>query len=178
MKTLYLTIDKIGIESGGGIVTAKELAALQRFNSNTDVITFDHNIPNLDPFEQDQWMLDQVINRYGSNVPDLVHCYSGCLSKTISYLKDKRSKVIYTAAAHDKNESIKEFEDIHQYPFPFKHLTEESLWQEYLKGYLLSDVLVVPSIHSEKSMRSFGCTQEIKVIPHGVLNTSVIEFVN
>jgi len=99
--------------------------------------------------------------------PALAHCYAGCLSHTVRRLRDHGVKVTYTAAAHDKDESRKEYEKL-GFRFDYPHLIKEDLWRHYLRGYLEADVLVVPSTHSESLMRKYGRTGRIEVIPHGV----------
>lgn len=164
---LYLTADRVGMQSGGGIVTAQEAQAFAEFSgpSGYRVITIDHSNPPTDPFQQDQEILRKVKDAKWS-MGDLAHCYAGCLSETVKYLKSQGVKVTYTAAAHDVELSREEHEKL-GIPFDYPHLIHPDKWSRYLEGYLLADVLICPSYHSAEVMRRFGYKGQIKIIPHG-----------
>jgi glycosyltransferase involved in cell wall biosynthesis len=168
-KLLYITADRIGTPTGGGSVTYHELQALKSLG---DVAVYDRERigDHLTPFEQDEVFAKLVSER---SIPDnyygecyLAHCYSGCLSETVSDLHDMGITVSYTAAAHDVSESLREHEKL-GLPFDYPHLTEAQLWHKYVSGYLLSDVLICPSDHSARIMRRFGYRGDPQVIPHG-----------
>lgn len=165
---LYLTADSIGTPTGGGAVTYHELKALQTLGLRVDVLSRDDfNRSVIDPFEQDQFFLDILKRKYHEfNAPKLVHCYSGCLTKSVQYLQSIGTKVTYTAAAHSIEESRKEHESL-GLEFNYPHLTDPELWRKYVGGYLRADALIVPSTHSERVMRSFGANRRTVVISHG-----------
>ena len=50
--------------------------------------------------------------------------------------------------------------------FDYPHLIDPDQWREYLRGYLLADVVVCPSDYSAQILRGYGC-QRVTVIPHG-----------
>jgi len=152
----YFTCDAIGSQTGGGIVTKNELDALTTLG---EVKVFNPN-PTASPFEAE----NQIINEDFSNIK-LAYFYSGTFSKTIRKLKKQGSKIIYTAAAHDVDLSKKEFESL-GLNFNAPHLTDASLFKEYVDGYLLADLVICPSQHSKKIMEKFGC-KNVVVVPHG-----------
>lgn len=174
---LFITADKIGTKTGGGLVTHHEWEALKRMGP-TIVCSRDiwDDVAALvfpaDPFEQDVFFLRQIqhgiIHRQinGRRI-DLVHCYAGCLTETVKYLKSIGAKVTYTAAAHSIEESHREHEVLGlRYDYP--HLTDPELFGRYVGGYLAADRLIVPSTHSRDVMRGFGAQGTISIIPHGV----------
>lgn len=172
MTAIYMTADRIGLESGGGKVTQQELLALQGMGLPTVPVTIDHARPPRNPFQQDEEIYASLgtMGRVWferNEFPKLAHAYAGCLSRSVTYLKSVGTKVTYTAAAHSVAESKLEHEKL-GLPFQYDHLTDPLLWQGYLKGYLEADVLIVPSRHSEKVMREYGRKDPIRVIPHGV----------
>lgn len=166
---LFITADKIGIETGGGIVTHKEKEALSELGDDVTVISLTDEERGKDPFTQDALMCEQVKSFYYSmypNIPKLAHCYAGCLGETVKFLKSIGTKVTYTTAAHDKDESRREYERL-GVPFNYPHLIDPRLWAKYIEGYMLSDVLIVPSTMSAAVKRVYGRKGPIAIIPHG-----------
>lgn len=170
---IYITADRIGIESGGGQVTAEELRALDDFSredrSSLGYIGNDGNFPP-NPFEQDQFILGRLkvaleIWTEKSDPPKIAHCYAGCLTETVAFLKSLGTKVTYTAAAHDVEVSRREHAAL-GVSFDYPHLTDPELWSRYLGGYLAADVVVCPSTYSARTMRGYGA-KDVRVIPHG-----------
>lgn len=169
---LYLTADQVGIETGGGVVTANEADALQTVG---DTWTWDRstlqNVPLME-FEEkaDPWVWDsRACTLLGGSVTPplkLAHFYAGTFSRTVAALRERGCKVTYTAAAHSVEASRFAHTEL-GIPYDFPHLTDPEQWQRYLKGYLLADVLVCPSTHSADVMRSYGRTGPIEIIPHG-----------
>lgn len=153
----YFTCDRIGTETGGGIVTfheynaLKEMGELKLFNPN----------PTANPFESDELTAKEDF----SNIK-LAHFYSGTFSETIKKLKDQGTKVVYTAAAHDPDLSRQEFEAL-GIPYDLPHMTDKNLFNKYIEGYLLADLVICPSTHSKSIMEKFGC-KNVAVIPHGI----------
>jgi glycosyltransferase involved in cell wall biosynthesis len=165
MVALYCTADKIGTVSGGGVVTLNELLALQKLGKTVGV---DQSIvpPGPDPFVTDLRFEDHVrLLLTGSERYDLAHFYSGCFTKTVRRLRESGIKVTYTAAAHDRRESEREWRKLTG-DYPFRHLTDEKLWIEYVGGYLDADLVICPSNLSKRIMESYGAKQVV-VIPHG-----------
>lgn len=166
---LYITADQINRPShGGGSVTFNESEALKSLGP-CEVWGRKHVVHSSggEPWNCDDF-LTYTGNRYSYTQDHaLVHFYAGTFSRTIEGLKKRGSKITYTAAAHSVEESRKAHEEL-GIPYNYPHLTDPELWKRYLQGYKDADVLIVPSTHSEKVMRSFGCENRIVVIPHGV----------
>ncbi len=152
----YFTADRIGITTGGGIVTKNELEAL---TSIDETILYNPE-PNSNPFDTEK----KIIH---NQIPDLklAHFYSGTFPDTVKYLKSKGVKVTYTAAAHDTDLSRQEFEKL-GIPYDFPHITDKNLFNKYLQCYLMADMVICPSNHSKEVMEKFGC-KNVVVIPHG-----------
>lgn len=172
---LFITADKVGTQSGGGLVTHHEYEALKTLG---DVQLYGRGQVDTTNYGEEPWCWDVCV---GSEVhrqrmakengaviqqPRLAHLYAGTFSQTVSELKKLGCKITYTAAAHDVQASRLEHEKLGmQYNYP--HLTQPDLWARYLRGYMEADVLITPSTHSAQVMRAFGCTNRIEVIPHG-----------
>lgn len=166
MKALYVTSDQIGTPTGGGKVTYHESKALQQFALNDLNVGIEFWSRKLLGEQRSVWSDDEhgkyaVVGDYA-----IAHFYAGTWTETIKELKRRGVKVTYTAAAHSVEESKREHEAL-GIPFDYPHLTDPDQWQRYLEGYKLADVLICPSSHSADTMRSFGCTNRIEVIPHG-----------
>lgn len=162
---IYLTADRIGTKTGGGIVTLNEYQALEQFGGKA--LPLDNAIVPVtdDPFENDRQFL-KTLKEGLREAPQLAHIYAGCFSETVKYLKSLGTKVTYTAAAHDPKLSREEHEAL-GISFNYPHLTDPVLWQKYLEGYLGADLVICPSHLSVDLMRSFGC-ERISLVPHGV----------
>lgn len=164
MRNLYLTADQIGLASGGGIVTHHERAALAELGQ--PLVWMDRAV--LDgQTGQDPWKWDEAACRRLPSDIQLAHLYAGTFTNAVDQLKLMGAKVAYTAAAHDVQVSREEHEAL-GWSFDYPHLTDPALWERYVGGYRAADLLIVPSTHSEKVMRQYGCTNKIEVIPHGV----------
>jgi glycosyltransferase involved in cell wall biosynthesis len=170
---LYLTADAVGTETGGGVVTKNELEALRKFAQQTRqtqpcVWSF--------PDAQRPWGADEaavaLLAAEPYYTPRLAHLYSGTFTKTVEILKARGTKVVYTAAAHSIDVSREEHVKI-GLPFDYPHLNEPKQWAEYVRGYLMADVVVCPSQLSADCMRSYGC-ENVVVIPHGVVLPSAV----
>lgn len=159
---LYLTQDRIGSPGGGGSVTFHEYRALSDLGDETH--PFDAMRVPLDP---DPFVSDRNFRRAVEGLsPKLVHCYAGCFSETLSYLKSRGAKITYTAAAHDIQESRREFEELgmgHAFP---RHLTDPELLRRYVDGYLMADIVICPSSHSKRVMLGLGA-RRVEIVPHG-----------
>lgn len=165
---LYITADKVGVETGGGKVTFHELGALRALGDVT-VFQPSDSVARDNPFYQDQNVHTQLREWFkaiqGKPKPRLVHLYSGCFSNTVQYLKEEGVKVCYTVAAHNLPESMKEHKSL-GLPFNYTHLTDTNQFKRYTRGYRDSDTVVAPSTHSQDYLKSQGCRQTV-VIPHG-----------
>lgn len=152
----FFTADKIGSNTGGGIVTKNELDALLTLSQTTVW----NPEPKTDPFDTERSIPH-------NKIPDLklAHFYSGTFPDTVKYLKSKGTKISYTAAAHDIDLSRAEFKKLN-IPYDLPHITNPDLWKKYLQCYLMADVVICPSTHSKQVMENFGC-KNVKVVPHG-----------
>ena len=82
---LYVTCDRIGSKTGGGVVTANELEALNQLGP-VDVI---NPQPKANPFESEVGVTIQDLNKY-----KLAHFYSGSFPQLTKKLKEHGIKVI------------------------------------------------------------------------------------
>ena len=168
---LYLTADKIAVETGGGVVTKNELLALRSLGE-TQVISRDEMKGKLESHWKEPWCWDQsAVFQFGDQIK-LAHLYAGTFGASVRKLKENGAKVVYTVAAHSLPESRAEHE---RFGIPFAqyypHLCEPELWRKYIEGYRLSDVIVCPSTAAMNSVRAYGGefeTKRIEIIPHGV----------
>lgn len=152
----YITADRIGVQTGGGVVTKNEHEALEKLGKTIVV----NPKPTIDPFET-----EKEINFSNLNDIKLAHFYSGAFPDTVEYLKKNGCKVSYTAAAHDPKLSQEEFESLGlKYDFP--HITDPEKFKKYLQCYRMADLVICPSTHSKTIMENYGC-KNVVVIPHG-----------
>jgi glycosyltransferase involved in cell wall biosynthesis len=161
-RVLYLTADAVGTSTGGGVVTANESRALAQVG-DLAVWSFPEA---LRPWGADDAAYDRL-RADESFCPRLVHAYSGTFTKTVTLLKERGCRVAYTCAAHDVTISRAEHQRL-GLAFDYPHLTDPDLWDRYVHGYRIADVVVCPSTLSAEVMRSYGC-EKILVIPHGVV---------
>ncbi len=153
---LFITADRIGAETGGGLVTKNEYQALQELGP----------VRVINPTAQaDPFLTEKSIEKEDWKAYKLAHFYSGTFPNLVRTLKAAGVKISYTAAAHDLKESKKEFKSL-GLNFDYPHLNNPVLWKEYLSSYKNADVVISPSNHSKKVMEDFGCTN-VKVVPHG-----------
>lgn len=171
MTSLYLTADRVGDASGGGVVTFHESLALAEMGEKVQLVDrnallYRHaSVPLTEP---DPWMWDEGAQFTFDKATqiNLAHVYSGTFSRTVKRLKDLGVKVTYTIAAHSIEESRREFEVLYgEYPFP--HLTDPELWKRYSEGYKLADRVIVPSPYSAEVVKAQGICENPVVIPHG-----------
>lgn len=160
---LYLTQDRIGTPTGGGAVTYHEYKALESLGGELHPMDSTRVPADASPFTWDD-KFASVLSSMPLKV-SLAHIYAGCFSATVRALKERGTKVSYTAAAHDINESRKAFEDL-GLQFNLPHLTEKPLWDRYVAGYLEADLVICPSTLSKACMESYGA-KKVVVIPHG-----------
>ena len=154
---LYVTADRIGVETGGGHVTKHELEALAQVGPVTVVNP---------PPQQDPFATENAIPEIDLTGVKLAHFYSGTFPKFAQKLKDAGVKITYTAAAPDVKLSKEEF-TMYGMNYELPHLTDPELFAKYLHSYKISDKIICPSYHSKSVMEGFGCTNQIDVVPHG-----------
>jgi glycosyltransferase involved in cell wall biosynthesis len=159
---LYLTADEIGTATGGGTVTAHELAAFSRFGKAA-AWSFSSEAR---PWGPDEAAARRLLSDESFR-PRLAHVYSGTFTRTVSILKERGCRVTYTCAAHDVAISRAEHERL-GLPFDYPHLTDPAQWERYAGGYRLADVVVCPSKAAARIVRAYGGCDRIVVIPHGV----------
>ncbi len=172
---LYLTADSIGLESGGGLVTFQEAQALKELGNRSNDALFIINKSDLESNGPEPWKWDKaakaiLLEKCSNKWPKLCHIYSGTFSETVELLKWNGCKVCYTIAAHDRAISKREHEKWGLL-FPYPHLVEEPLWQQYIRGYGLSNTIITPSTVASKTVRDYGpdfINKRIEIIPHGV----------
>lgn len=173
LKSVYITADTIGTETGGGVVTKNELSALKEISSEVTVIEGKDIAPAKfhqpdSPFLQDYMALQQIKDKHF----DLAHFYAGCFSATIRWLKSRGTKVSYTVAAHDRKISIEEFHRL-GLEYPFYNISDDDLFNIYSEGNKLADVVIAPSTKSADFLKSdVGC-KNVVVIPHGCVSRQV-----
>jgi glycosyltransferase involved in cell wall biosynthesis len=157
---LFVTSDRIGAPSGGGLVTHQEHLALSGLG---ELKTYGRDqIPGGPTvWSDDDWVCSNV-----SEHPKLAHFYAGTFSRFVNFLKGRGAKVTYTAAAHSIGESRAAHQEL-GLPFEYPHLTEPSLWRRYVQGYLSADKVICPSRLSAEVMKGYG-VKDVTVIPHGV----------
>lgn len=180
MGLLYITADQVGAETGGGKVTAQEVLALRSLAGQLTRQRKDPALSSVEVFSRanlgsdkpEPWKWDEVActaRDWFVVRPRLAHFYSGTFGKTVSALWRNGCKVCYTIAAHDRTISNREHEEV-GLGFPYPHLVEEPIWQRYIDGYRLADVIVCPSTVAAETVRAYGSDFEkkrIEVIPHG-----------
>ena len=170
---LFATADRIGTPSGGGQVTYNELAALRELNPNVECLDglvlqpSQHSLPE-SPFISDYLALHLIAEGHRLGVYKdfrLAHFYSGCFSQTIRWLKGRDTFISYTVPAHDRKETIGEFESL-GFTYPYPHIKDNNLWKVFFQGQREADLVITPSRLSASFLEDEGC-QRVEVIPHG-----------
>lgn len=183
---MMITADRIGIQTGGGLVTSQECQALQEWSGEeVQVFSGDQHstewecvvhvltdeskkLETSDPWIWDNRAVHQVRNIPEDKWPKIVHLYAGTFGKTVNALRQRGSKATYTAAAHSITVSRREHEKL-GIPFNYDHINNPELWKRYLQGYLNADRIICPSSHSKQCMIEHGVDpSKIRIIPHGV----------
>jgi glycosyltransferase involved in cell wall biosynthesis len=164
---LYITADKIGTATGGGLVTHHESEALRELGPCEVWGRERLEGPGPDPWKWDNAANYRLLVHRKEEWPKLTHFYAGTFRDTIDTLQSHGGKITYTAAAHDVAASREEHTKL-GLPYDYPHITDSALWQRYVGGYLAADVLIVPSQHSRSVMQGFGYDGRVEVIPHGV----------
>lgn len=169
---LYLTADDIGAPTGGGIVTKHELLALDDFAGEDQVRILSRRDlgQQADPWGWDEESYRRIATSHlGFACYKLAHVYSGSFSWTVRTLRANGCKVVYTIAAHDREISRREHEQL-GLGFPYPHLTDPGLWERYIGGYRDADVIVCPGKAPATTVQCYGpnfANKRIEIIPHG-----------
>ncbi len=157
--------------SSGNTVSINEYKALKSLGEFVTKIGYDDMNPinfalsDTTPFLHDYLALEKLSNIDLSKI-SIAQLYAGPFGQTIRYLKAKGIKTVNTYAAHDRKESIKEFELL-GYDYPYIHIKDDKLWRIYFAGAKEADALITPSNLSKNFLLNEGCTQKIEIIPHG-----------
>jgi glycosyltransferase involved in cell wall biosynthesis len=163
---LYITADKVGLESGGGKVTANEWEAFQTLGPAIR-ISRDELGECQDPWGWDQ-RAKSMYDWY-SIKPKLAHFYSGSFPELADRLKWAGAKITWTIAAHDRAVSKREHEKLGM-GFPYPHLVTPAFWKQYIYGYSLADIIITPGSVPAKTVREYGTPfdkKRIEIIHHG-----------
>lgn len=157
------------METGGGAATVNELEALKSVFEVSLILSEENIVPESykqinSPFLFDYFALEAIKNQHF----DFAHLYSGCFSATVRYLKKAGVKVTYTIAAHDRHLSIEEFHRLGM-EYPFRHVSDDRLFEIYTEGYRLADIVLTQSSKSIPILREIGCKQRIEVVPGGIV---------
>lgn len=176
MTKLIISSD-LGTNSSGNIVASKELDAMRQLETqqgcchnnviqicHNDISPIMHGLPD-SPFLQDYLTLE-CLSKIDLSKIDLCHIYSTPYTQTIRYLKAKGIKTSITCAAHDRFETIREFENL-GIEYPFKHISDDRLWEIFSGDILEADIVITPSKASAEFLKKEG-SKRIEVIPHGI----------
>lgn len=180
MSLLYLTADKVGDRSGGGLVTAQEVMALRELAGRLTLERKDARLSMVQVWSRaelysdkpEPWKWDDMAcckKDWFVDPPRLAHIYSGTFGKTVGNLKRNGTQVVYTIAAHDRVVSRQEHEKLGM-SFPYPHLTEPASWQRYIEGYRQADIIVCPSTVAARTVMNYGpefAHKDIRIVPHG-----------
>lgn len=178
---LYISSD-LGTESSGNTVSKHELSAIESLGDKLIQIGNDHINPTKfglpdNPFLRDYLTTDLLakLDNRGKLIQDTVAfkgtiamLYAGPFTNTIRYLKAKGIKTILTLDAHDRQESIKEFESL-GFEYPYNHVKNDDLWRIYNGAAHEADIVIVPSMASAEFLKKEGVENtRIRIIPHGI----------
>ncbi len=171
---LFVSADRVGDATGGGLVTRHEAWALAEFaqSQGEEFRCIDRTVLEQAGAGQnphDVWSWDRYAYHEFGNRVKLAHFYSGTFPTTVRKLKEGKAKVSFTIAAHDRAISKREHESL-GLQFAYPHLVQEDQWQYYIGGYRRADVIVCPSTVAERTVREYGPTfanKKIVVVPHG-----------
>lgn len=168
MNSLFISLD-LGTNSSGNIVASRELEFLKSISDNTIQLGYREISPNLYNLPDTPFLVDYLAMEYVSRIDlsniDLTHFYSTPFPQTIKYLKAKNVKVSCMVAAHDRRESIREFENL-GYQYPFSHISDDRLWQIFSGDIREADIVITPSKSSAEFLKKEGANR-VEVIPHG-----------
>lgn len=163
ITNLMVTADDASGWGGGSQVVSQEWAVLQSLGGHCELWDRKSLAGGSDPWGWDDVACSKVAD------PPFCHVYSGSFPKFAWKLKRNGGILTWTIAAHDREVSKWEHEKL-GFPFPYPHLVEKELWNKYIEGYRLADVIICPSTVAERTVRNYGVdfqNKRIEVIPHG-----------
>ena len=165
---LYITADRIGIESGGGVVTKHESLALRELGDCLVLGQEQLQCNGDEPWKWDEKAREIVWREYvhGGKKFELAHFYAGTFGATAKLLRSIGCKICWTIAAHDVAASKAAHVEM-GIPFNYPHLVFEPLWQRYISGYQLADTIICPSEVARSTVRRYPCYCPIEIVPHG-----------
>lgn len=182
---LYISSD-LGTPLSGNNVSIHELEALKSLGDDVIQIGRDQINPTSfglpdNPFLQDYLTINLVSQmdlvskmkalsqtRLDGKRNHIAHLYAGPFTNTIRYLKALGIKVVLTIDAHDRMESMKEFENL-GYEYPYVHVKDDNLWKIYNGAVREADIVICPSKISAHFLKSEGVEENrIRIIPHGI----------
>jgi glycosyltransferase involved in cell wall biosynthesis len=167
---LYITHDDMALQSGGGVVTRNESAALasmgpivwlDRRHLHPDIVNLPENA-----FAFDTMAAAQLLDLHDRYTFGIAHFYSGTFPSTIAMLKARGTKISYTVAAHNPQISMEEHERF-GFDGSWPHLKNKDLFRYYTECHRQADVVVCPSRRSADIMQGMGC-KRVVVINHGI----------
>jgi glycosyltransferase involved in cell wall biosynthesis len=172
MSFLYFSTD-LGINSSGGLVSIKELEAMEELakETNNNVITFNfkdihptqYKLPDL-PMLIDHIAMGKLLKMDLSSVK-LAHFYGGCYSNTIQYLKSKNIKTTFTLMWHDRITSITEHEKF-MGSYPYIYVKDDTLFKMFTDGIRYADIVIAAGSIPRDNMLKEGA-KRVEIIPLG-----------
>lgn len=171
MNSLFISLD-FGTRSSGNLVSVHELEALQSISDNVIVLGQGDLNPLVYGLPDHQFFIDYLALNRVSQLDltgiSMTHLYAGPFTNTIRYLKAKGIKTSLTLDAHDRLESINEFENL-GFQYPYNVVKDDRLWKIFNGGPHEANMVIVPGTVPKKYLISEGVEEnKIKIIPHGI----------
>ena len=166
MKGLYITTSDLRTDSGGGKVSNHELNAMMKFTHRNASFYSSETVPFYnDPWFFDYWISNHlIIKEY-----DLVHFRGNPFISTYRVLRHFNDNIvsIVSVPAHDLERSIEEFKLL-GLEYPYRHMTEPSLWDLYTLHIRKADMVIYPSKMSRDYLvKKLNLENKSRIIPHG-----------
>lgn len=164
-SSIYITFDRVVMETGAGQVCFHEIEALKRVTDLETVISrkdIEERIGKyypFNPFTYDYFAADLAKNA------DIAHLSCSPGIALLNKIRPKKSLV--NIVAHDLKTSIEEHERITSTPYPFAHNVDPYLHKTLLKHAESADVVLTPSEGSAEWIRENIKAKRIEVVPHG-----------
>jgi len=169
-SSIYVTFDRISLDSGAGKVCYHEIAALKQATELKRVISV-NEIPQqvlrhygFNPFLCDYFVAHHLISGNDEKI-DLAHLSCSPAIALLNSIKPEASVV--NVVAHDLKLSIEEHERITGASYPFVHNTDPYLHMALLRHAEKADVILTPSQASAQWIKENVNAKRIEVIPHG-----------
>lgn len=168
--SLLCTTDLVGGRGGASQVVTAELKAQARTFDDVKVIDgqqirpASYGVPS-DPFFVD-YIASEIVREKGQAI-DVAHFNGDPFGRTVEelYKLNTKCKIITDCPAHDKAESIAEWEAIYG-AYPFTHMTNPFLWKLYSKHIANADIVLTPSKVSKKWLKKY-LDVKARIIRHG-----------